>query len=57
MKNKIPVFDIKLKETEKKYINDCLDTSFIGQGSYVKKLEDWQVKCLRLIENKRDVIV
>ncbi len=40
MKNKIPVFDIKLQETEKKYINDCLDTSFIGQGSYVKKLED-----------------
>ena len=41
MKNKkIPVFDISLREIEKKYINDCLDTSFIGQGAYVKKLEE-----------------
>ncbi len=37
---KIPVFDIKLAEIEKKYINDCLDTSFIGQGPYVKKFEE-----------------
>ena len=37
---KIPVFDIALGETEKKYINDCVDTSFIGQGPYVKKLEE-----------------
>ncbi len=37
---KIPVFDIALGEIEKKYINDCLDTSFIGQGPYVKKLEE-----------------
>lgn len=36
---KIPVFDISLGEIEKKYINDCLDTSFIGQGPYVKKFE------------------
>ena len=33
---KIPVFDIALGELEKKYINDCLNTSFIGQGPYVK---------------------
>ena len=37
---KIPVFDIALGEIEKKYINDCVDTSFIGQGPYVKKLEE-----------------
>ena len=37
---KIPVFDIALGETEKKYIKDCVDTSFIGQGPYVKKLEE-----------------
>ena len=37
---KIPVFDIKLADIEKKYINDCLDTSFIGQGPYVKKFEE-----------------
>ena len=29
---KIPVFDIKLADIEKKYINNCLDTSFIGQN-------------------------
>ena len=28
---KIPVFDIALGEIEKKYIKDCVDTSFIGQ--------------------------
>lgn len=37
---KIPVFDISLGEIEKKYINDCLDTSFIGQGPYVKNFEE-----------------
>ena len=37
---KIPVFDIALGEIEKKYIKDCVDTSFIGQGPYVKKLEE-----------------
>jgi perosamine synthetase len=36
---KIPVFDIKLADIEKKYINNCLDTSFIGQGGYVKEFE------------------
>ena len=40
MKNKkIPVFDIKLGTKEKDFVNDCLDTSFIGQGSYVKDFE------------------
>ncbi len=37
---KIPVFDIALGKIEKKYIKDCVDTSFIGQGPYVKKLEE-----------------
>jgi len=37
---RIPVFDIALGEKEKKYIKDCVDTSFIGQGPYVKKLEE-----------------
>ena len=37
---KIPVFDIALGEKEKEYIKDCLDTSFIGQGKYVKTLEE-----------------
>ena len=36
---KIPVFDIKLGTTEKEFVNDCLNTSFIGQGSYVKDFE------------------
>jgi len=39
MKKKIPVFDFKIGQAEKKYINDCLDSSFIGQGFYVKELE------------------
>ena len=37
---KIPVFDIALGDIEKKYINECLDTSFIGQGPFVKKFEE-----------------
>ena len=37
---RIPVFDIKIGDLEKKYINDCLDTSFIGQGPYVKNFEE-----------------
>ena len=36
---KIPVFDFKLEDTEKEFVNDCLKTSFIGQGSYVKDFE------------------
>ena len=39
MTQKIPVFDFKIGNLEKKYIRDCLDTSFIGQGSYVKEFE------------------
>ena len=36
---KIPVFDFKLGDKEKEYVNDCLETSFIAQGSYVKDFE------------------
>ena len=41
MKNKktIPVFDFELGDKEKEYVNDCLETSFITQGSYVKDFE------------------
>ena len=28
-----------LGNEEKNFVNDCLDTSFIGQGSYVKNFE------------------
>ena len=37
---KIPVFDVKIGDQEKKYVKDCLETSFIGQGPYVKNLEE-----------------
>jgi perosamine synthetase len=37
---KIPVFDIAIGEKEKEYIKDCVDTSFIGQGKYVKTFEE-----------------
>ena len=37
---RIPVFDIKIGDIEKKYINDCLNTSFIGQGPYIKNFEE-----------------
>ncbi len=37
---RIPVFDIQLGEQEKKYVNDCLDTAWLGQGSYVKNFEE-----------------
>lgn len=40
MSKKIPVFSIEIGETEKKYINECLDTSWIGQGGYVDKFEE-----------------
>ena len=36
---RIPVFDILLAEKEKEFVNDCLNTSFIGQGPYVKDFE------------------
>ena len=37
---RIPVFDILLAEKEKEFVNDCLNTSFIGQGPYVKDFEN-----------------
>ena len=37
---RIPVFDIKVGELEKKYVKDCLDTAWLGQGSYVKNFEE-----------------
>ena len=40
IKKKISVFSIDLGEKEKEYINDCLKTSWIGQGTYVKKFEE-----------------
>jgi len=41
MKNnkKIPVFDFKLGIKEKEFVNDCLETSSISQGSYVRDFE------------------
>ena len=40
MKNKkIPVFDLELSDKEKEFVNNCLDTSIIGQGSYVEDFE------------------
>ena len=39
-KKKIPAFDIVIGKREKKLVNDCLDTSFITQGSYVKRFEE-----------------
>tara|TARA_B000000460_G_C21501932_1_gene386784 strand:+ start:117 stop:1247 length:1131 start_codon:yes stop_codon:yes gene_type:complete len=38
-KKKIPVFDFKLGNKEKAFVNDCLRTSFISQGSYVRNFE------------------
>ena len=40
MKKKIPVFSIEINDLEKKYINECLDTSWIGQGGFVDKFEN-----------------
>ncbi len=37
---KIPVFDISIGQKEKEFIKDCLDTSFVGQGPYVKEFEN-----------------
>ena len=37
---RIPVFDILLGSKEKEFVNDCLNTSFIGQGPYVKDFEN-----------------
>jgi perosamine synthetase len=41
MKNKIPVYRPSLSGNEKKYILDCLDSSWISsKGEYIKKFED-----------------
>ena len=39
MKKIIPVFDFTLGVKEKEFVNDCLETSLISQGSYVKDFE------------------
>ena len=36
----IPVFDIKVGQREKKYVNECLKNSWLGQGYYVNKFEN-----------------
>ena len=38
-KKKIPVFDFKLSDKEKEFVNDCLKSSSISQGTYVKDFE------------------
>lgn len=38
-KKKIPVFDFKIGNKEIEFVKDCLQTSFISQGSYVKDFE------------------
>tara|TARA_Y100000590_G_C15683210_1_gene1000605 strand:- start:296 stop:1423 length:1128 start_codon:yes stop_codon:yes gene_type:complete len=38
-KKKIPVFDFKLGKKEIEFVSDCLKTSSISQGSYVKSFE------------------
>ena len=37
---KIPVASVQIGEKEKEFINDCLNTSWIGQGGYVKEFEE-----------------
>ena len=36
---KIPVFDFKLEDEAKNFVNECLATSSISQGSYVRDFE------------------
>ena len=50
---RIPVFDIKIGELEKKYVNDCLDTSWLGQGAYTKGLEE---KFSKFVECKHGIL-
>jgi perosamine synthetase len=38
-KKKIPVFNFKLGNKEKEFVNDCLNTSSISQGLHVKNFE------------------
>lgn len=39
-KNYFKVYEVNLTLLEKKYVNECLDTSWIGQGKFVSKFED-----------------
>ena len=39
-KKSFQVYEVNLSQQEKKYVNECLDTSWIGQGKFVKKFED-----------------
>ena len=39
-KNFFKVYEVNLGQLEKKYVNKCLDTSWIGQGEFVKKFEN-----------------
>ena len=39
MKKFIPVFDISLGKKEKKYVNQCLEKSWVGQGKFVSIFE------------------
>ena len=40
MKNSsIPVFDLRITQKQKKYVNNCLNTNSIGQGSFVNTFE------------------
>ena len=48
----IPVFDIKVGQREKKYVNECLKNSWLGQGHYVSKFEN---KLSRFINSRYGV--
>lgn len=50
---RIPVFDIKIGDLEKKYVNDCLDTSWLGQGAYTNGLEE---KFSKFVECKHGIL-
>tara|TARA_B100001287_G_C22614170_1_gene496673 strand:+ start:85 stop:1215 length:1131 start_codon:yes stop_codon:yes gene_type:complete len=39
-KNFFKVYEVNLGKFEKKYVKNCLDTSWIGQGEFVKKFEN-----------------
>jgi perosamine synthetase len=41
MSTKIPIYDVKLTGNEKKYVNECIDTSWISsRGKFIKLFED-----------------
>ena len=39
-KNFFKVYELNLGKYEKSYVQNCLDTSWIGQGGFVKKFEN-----------------